>query len=156
MVDAGTSRDSIIADVVRFWRIHQRDGKCQTSPATLLWFVSFFVFAAAWSFILGASDVRKYIKRRAKFFSSTRDVRLRVALTVGGSLLLQLGISVATAQMLRNASHADLSSPAPPLSGPLIVWFIRPLPATVVSLTGLISPTTYMKNGLEIQFVEAW
>ncbi|KAI9854400.1 MAG: hypothetical protein M1813_001249 [Trichoglossum hirsutum] len=153
MGDVATPRDSANADVTLFWRIRHQNGQCQSGSGAL-WFVSFFIFTIAWSYILGASDVRRYIGRRANPFTAAWDVRLNVALSVSGSLVLQLAMMVATAQMLRDPSHMDPSSPAVPLSYPLAAWLIRPLPATVVLLTSLISPTTYTKNGLELQFIE--
>jgi len=134
-----------------FWQIHQENGECQTATSISLWFISLWALAAMWSLILGAKDLQAWI-RKIVGSPLQESPTARQLLSIGGSTALQVAMTVITAVMLRGSS--PLGTYPPHLWRLVMAWFIRPLPATAVSLVSLVSPSVYIRNAAMQQVSE--
>lgn len=116
------------------------------------------VFACSWTLIAGPNDIRAAIRKAAEKLFSPLDeddpsaTTKRMCLSLGGSLVLQITMAIATAAMLW--ANPDAGSTRPAFVHPLWAWLVRPMPATAVAIMAVISPAEYMENVVEIQVVE--
>ena len=134
-----------------FWQVHQGNGECQTATSISLWFISLWVLAAMWSLILGAKDLQAWI-RKIVGSPLQKSPTARQLLSICGSTALQVAMTVITAVMLRSSSPPGTYPPH--LWRLVMAWFIRPLPATAVSLVSLVSPSVYIHNAAMQQVSE--
>jgi hypothetical protein len=152
MAQAVTSLPSAVTDAVSYWLVYPTNGQCQSSTDASLWFASLLAFAVAWSYVLGANDVRRWIHDKLGALSKPWSVKVRIGVSILGSLTLQFAMTVLTASILQNSP--DSPSPYQGLSYPFVAWYLRPLPATAICISGLISPRSYMHNSIYVSIVE--
>ena len=135
----------------KYWQFHHPSGHCQSSTNAIPWLICIIVLTAAWTFLLGATDIRRRLRNRYGRFANPWGFSSRTVVILG-SLFLQLAMTLATAQMLRGPPHPATSRNSFGMA--LGVWMIRPLPACVVSVMSFMSLSTYQANAMEIQATE--
>lgn len=153
MAQVVASQPSAVTGAVSYWLVYNTYGQCQSPTDASLWFASLLAFAVAWSYVLGANDVRRWIRDKFGAFSKPWSVKVRFGVGLLGSLALQFAMTVLTAGIIQNSNQIS-DSQYQGLSYPFVAWYVRPLPATAISFSGLISPRSYMHNNIFVSAVE--
>jgi len=139
----------------KYWQFHYPNARCQTPNTAIPWLLCIVAFTVSWTFILGAQDIRHWIRKKLNPIPiSARKQRTSKAISILGSLVLHLALTLATAQIIRGPPNPGSGLERPSLATATSAWMLRPMPGVVVSVTSLMSPSTYSTNAMEIQVVE--
>lgn len=140
-----------IITTTKYWEFHHPSSHCQSSTNAIPWLICIIALTAAWTFLLGATDIRRRLRNRYGRFAEPWGFSPQIV-AIFGSLFLQLAMTLAMAQILRGPPHPATSRNSFGMA--LGVWMIRPLPACVVSVISFMSLSTYQANAMEIQATE--
>lgn len=140
--------------VTRYWRLQHPNGHCQTPDSAIPWLLSLVAICVCYSIFLGASDVRRYIRKTlgGPLDDEPRKIRTNVALV--GSFMLYFVMTLITAQVLRAPSTKGPAETKIAYGTALGAWMLRPLPGLLVSITSVMSWSTYHTSAMEMQKVE--
>ncbi|KAF2496690.1 hypothetical protein BU16DRAFT_339422 [Lophium mytilinum] len=133
-----------------FWQIHQTNGECHTPTSLSLWLLSLWIFPCLWTLILGSRDLQSLLRTPRLLAHHPLS---RPLLSTLFSASLHVSMTVLTAILLRGSVPSSASPPQ--LWRVMMAWFIRPLPATAVSVVALISPSIYVRSAAMQQIAEA-
>lgn len=149
----GRDLQQSISSATAYWRLQHPDSFCQTPRTAIPWLLSIISLTVCWSIFLGANDVRRHIRKPFANSLSTLSKSTKWGLRISGSLILQIIFLVATAQLLRKGSTTT-NGESTKIASAIGAWAVRPMPGLVVSMTSVMSLSTYHTNAMEIQYVE--
>lgn len=138
----------------QYWHIQHPLATCQTASTAIPWLLSIIALTVAWAFLLGANDVRRWIRKFLNFSPQNGPRSPRKAVSLTGSLVLYAGMTLATAQLLRAPISNNPDGTKVELRTAIGAWLVRPMPGLMVSVTSVTSLSTYHANAMEIQYVE--
>ncbi|KAH8654595.1 hypothetical protein BGZ60DRAFT_418839 [Tricladium varicosporioides] len=149
-----TSQAAAVTSAISYLLVHEDNVQCFSPTDASLWFTSLMTAAVLWNYVLGASDIRRWIHYKLGRFSNTWKFEGRCGIGIFGSLFLQLSMTLLTASILQHANKkTDLQYHG--LRNPFAAWYLRPLPGTAISLSSLISPNVYLGNVAAVSLVES-